>query len=218
MTALLNRLIIEGSGPQLALLLQTPDQIYTHISEADGRHDQRLLTDLTDVLAHANVAADQLSEIAVGIGPGSFTGIRVALASAQGLAMALGLPLKGLDSMALSIAAEPAGIYHVVMDARLGEAYEGIYRVSEQALEVLVAPRLISVDQVAQQAPSHVRVGEGWALIDQEGQPISLQPNQRWLALLDAASSVAPEQLEPAYLRDTVNWKKVSEQPSPLSK
>lgn len=218
MTHLLNRLIIEASGPQLGLLLAHAQGVSSSLSEADGRHDQRLLDDIQRLLAQAGLQISDLNEVGVGIGPGSFTGIRVALASAQGIAMARNLPLLGLDSLALLALSQPDGDYHVALDARLGEAYHAAYQVKNQTLRCEMAPQLIAVDQLAPLNEQYCCIGDGWALTGRPSQPASLQPSEHWLDLLDQAEACAPELLEPAYLRATVSWKKLSEQPSALSK
>ncbi len=94
-------------------------------SLAEGGRDQaaRLLPAIETVLGEAGVGRRDLSLIAVTIGPGSFTGVRVGLAAARGLAVGLGVPLAGLATTSVLLAqATPRGRAVVAaIDSRLGD-------------------------------------------------------------------------------------------------
>jgi tRNA threonylcarbamoyladenosine biosynthesis protein TsaB len=100
-------------------------------------HATRLLTMARELLAQANLGWSELERIAVGVGPGRFTGLRVGIATARGLAQSLGVELVGVSSLrALGLAAArearetdqapPAGTIAVI-DARRGEAFVAAY-------------------------------------------------------------------------------------------
>lgn len=214
----MNSLIIEASGPRLALYLKTSNASEFWISEPDGRHDQRLLLEIQNILQRHSLAIDALNELGVGVGPGSFTGIRVALATAQGLAMAINKPLKPLNSMLLYAASLGEGRWSIASDARLGEVYFGEFEVSTSDVACLTEPCLMRLDQLEALPTEHGLIGDGWVLVDRQATVPDLSESELWWPLLERSDAVAPENCEPVYLRDTVNWKKVSEQPSPLSK
>jgi tRNA threonylcarbamoyladenosine biosynthesis protein TsaB len=92
-------------------------------------HSSRLLTVVEMVMAEAQIGFGQLAGLAVGLGPGSFTGLRIAMATVKGLAVATGLPLYGASSLDV-LAAAIAGDWQVcaVLDARKQEIYAGRYR------------------------------------------------------------------------------------------
>ena len=79
----------------------------------------------------------ELAGIVVGIGPGSFTGVRVGLATAKGIATGLGVPLYGISSLKLLAASAGNGSTAVVCDHRLGEAFSGIYEVVDGEIKVI---------------------------------------------------------------------------------
>lgn len=214
----MKQLIIEASGRQLGLLLDVNGQWFDQVIGDDGRHDQRLLPSLEALIASAGVTFSEIDRVGVGIGPGSFTGIRVALATAQGICLGRGIDLHGIDSLALMAAGLPDGRYHFALDARLGEVYQAVYLVERSGVSTLLAPFLSRIEDLQAPAADDQPIGDGWGLIEHPFTPIELNPNGAWLALLDQTPATAPEACEPAYLRDTVNWKKLSEQPSPLSK
>jgi tRNA threonylcarbamoyl adenosine modification protein YeaZ len=106
---------------------------------ATGAAGAEILPALDDCLARAGAVMGEIRLIAVSIGPGSFTGLRVGLATAQGLALGIGAALVGVATLdALAAAAlrdvHPAGAEDVLcgcLDARRGEVYAALYRRSE---------------------------------------------------------------------------------------
>lgn len=92
---------------------------------AEGGRDQaaRLLPAIATVLADAGIDRRELTLVAVTIGPGSFTGVRVGLAAARGLAVGLGVPLAGLSttSVLLAQAASHGRLVVAAIDSRLGD-------------------------------------------------------------------------------------------------
>jgi tRNA threonylcarbamoyladenosine biosynthesis protein TsaB len=92
-----------------------------------------VLEDLDALLRQASAHTREVGGIAVGTGPGSFTGVRVGLATARGLALALGVPVAGVSTLAAIAAGAPGAL--PVIDARRGEVFvlEGEPRVLSPA-------------------------------------------------------------------------------------
>jgi tRNA threonylcarbamoyladenosine biosynthesis protein TsaB len=116
-------------------------------------HATRLLAMAHELLLSAGVGWDALDRIAVGVGPGTFTGLRVGVATARGLAQSLSVELVGVSSCrALAEAARGHERYEdvlAVIDARRGEVFLGAYSVGERGSTVeSMAPRAL--------APSHM--------------------------------------------------------------
>ena len=82
-----------------------------------------LLEDLDALLRQAGAHTSQVEALAVGLGPGSFTGIRIGLATARGLALALGMPSAGVSTLDALAAGAPGAV--PVIDARRGEIFVG---------------------------------------------------------------------------------------------
>ncbi len=85
-------------------------------------HQERLAPMARAVMAEAGVSFDRLERIGVTVGPGSFTGLRVGIAFAKGLASALSLPAAGVGTLE-ALAAEAAGLVFAIVDARRGQVY-----------------------------------------------------------------------------------------------
>jgi tRNA threonylcarbamoyladenosine biosynthesis protein TsaB len=121
-------------------------------------HAAALLGLVEDVLTRSGDGWAGVDRIAVGVGPGTFTGLRIGVASAQALARARGLPLVGVSSLAsLALAAAEAGVPGgrpplAVIDARRGEAF---------AAGTDIVPCVLTPDQLGAIAPGRLAVGDG---------------------------------------------------------
>jgi tRNA threonylcarbamoyladenosine biosynthesis protein TsaB len=96
--------------------------------ESRGRHASRLLGLVERVLASAGVSWDDVDRLAVGVGPGGFTGLRIGIATARALAQARGLGVVGVGSLeALAAGADSAQPVAAVIDARRGEVFAAVF-------------------------------------------------------------------------------------------
>src|SRR5205807_8260403 len=89
---------------------------------ARPRHATRLLSLVAETLDRAGLPAAQMDRVAVGIGPGTFTGLRIGIATARGLAFAHGIGLVGVGTLR-ALAAGVDGPALAILDARRGEAF-----------------------------------------------------------------------------------------------
>lgn len=141
-------LTIDTSSPKCAVALRRGDLFLERISEAERQSAQRVLPMISELLAEAGVQIADLDFLAVVAGPGSFTGVRIGVAVAQGLAMSSALPVVPLSSLALTAMAglkdnscEGALVCEL---AREGEVYFGAFRRSST-----LGVELIGREQVA---------------------------------------------------------------------
>jgi tRNA threonylcarbamoyladenosine biosynthesis protein TsaB len=105
-----------------------------------ARHSQELLPELARLLGGAEVGWEDVDSLAVGIGPGTFTGLRIGVATARALAQALRIrirPVSSLLALAAGIAANaplpPRSLALPLIDARRGQVFAALYRVGERA-------------------------------------------------------------------------------------
>jgi tRNA threonylcarbamoyl adenosine modification protein YeaZ len=117
-------LAIDTAGPRLQLALLKGGACDTELVELARGHAEVLFDRLAALLARNGVSYSDLTRIAVTTGPGSFTGLRIGLSAARGLALALDIPVIGVPSLlALSLTAPAGQPVTVAIDARRDEAY-----------------------------------------------------------------------------------------------
>lgn len=124
-------LIIDTSGAWLNMAVCQGEDVLASISqEAGNQQAERLPFELGNILAQAKVKLSESDWLAVITGPGSFTGLRVGISFAQGLAMGSGirlLPLNTLDAMAC-LPEGFSGELSPMLDAKKGQVYTALYR------------------------------------------------------------------------------------------
>lgn len=109
-----------------------------------SNHSRTLLPTVSVLLTQAGLTPQDLGLIVADIGPGSFTGLRIGLSAAKGLAWALNKPLVGVHSLDVLAERLPRtyGLYCPVLDARKGEVYTALYRVGPDKTGRLKTERL----------------------------------------------------------------------------
>ncbi len=222
-------LAFETATEACSVALWLDGEIAERFEIAPRRHAELSLPWAQQLLAEAGIAKSQLDAIAVGRGPGAFTGVRLAIALAQGIALALDrpvVPVSTLAVLAMRAAVFPrddgegeARSVLAAIDARMGEVYAGRFALRDgdvRALsqEVVGTPGTLELWEGAWWG-----VGTGFGAADGvlqqrlEGRLVQVDatalPHAADLARIAAKAfargeAVAPERAEPAYLRDNV--------------
>ena len=144
---------IETSTTVCSAALTAEGMVLTHYEDFEGRNHAALLSDY--VKACLDFLADKelkLDAVAVSIGPGSYTGLRIGLSEAKGLAYALDIPLIAVSTLELmatrvmfsTLDIDPDTIFVPMIDARRMEVYTAAY---DFALEELMAPQPLILDE-----------------------------------------------------------------------
>lgn len=194
-------LALEFSSEQRSVALARGGVVLAEASESGGRNTKAFAL-IEKVLATAKVAREEIEAIAVGLGPGSYTGIRAAIAVAQGWQLARGVKLLGISSAeclaAQAQAAEIFGRVNVVIDAQRGEFYLATWEISGSERRE-VSP--LKIVPAAPAGESCVGPSAGTVLF----------PAAATLAGLAGQRSdfLAGEDLQPIYLRETAFVKAV---------
>lgn len=142
-------------------------------SDERPRHAERLLLLCEQALNESNIGWSDLARIGVGVGPGTFTGLRIGVATAQGLAQASGTPLVAISTLeALSLPArlaEPALQAAAAVDARRGEAYIAAWSsTGQQTVTDRACPPQQLVAELAADSDSTIAVGDGALIFRKE--------------------------------------------------
>ena len=148
------------------MALAVGDDCRARFEVAPRKHTGLVLPMVDALLTEAGLRAGELDAIAFGRGPGAFTGVRIAVAVAQGLAFAHDLPVIPVSTLA-ALAQAAAGVSKYAapaFDARMGEVYWGLYKRDEQGLmrglipDSVGAPGAVAVDA----AGPWYGLGSGW--------------------------------------------------------
>lgn len=115
-------LAFDTSAAHCAAALLLPDRLILRNEPMEKGQAERLMPLLQEVLAEAGLGWGDLKALAVGTGPGNFTGVRIAVSAARGLALGLGIPAVGVTRLEALAYGLPRPIT-VIEDARRGEAY-----------------------------------------------------------------------------------------------
>ena len=154
------------------------------------QHAQQLLALAAQLLDAAEIGWSQIGRVAVGVGPGGYTGLRIGLATAHGIALAHGAQLVGVGT--LCALAEPLGERTAVsvLDARRGEAFIAVYHDGDE----LLAPRVCRPPELGALArlggPDALAVGDGALRFREflEGAGISVAPAESQLHRVSAGA------------------------------
>jgi tRNA threonylcarbamoyladenosine biosynthesis protein TsaB len=216
-------LALDTSSVACTVAVQNGEQVFTRHVEQPREHTRLLMPMIRSVLADADLGLCDLDGIVLGNGPGSFIGMRIAAAVAQGLAFGAGLKIAPVSSLA-AVAAEvgSSGPAHVAVaqDAHMQEVYLGLYELNDGTVSATVPERLQRCEVIAElgDRDDYVAAGYGWqrfpALLaanraNLQGDAEVLYPHARFLLKLGMSAfgrgeAVAAEDVIPAYLRQKV--------------
>jgi len=183
---------------------------------ARPRHATRLLAMVAEVLEQAGADWEGIEKIAVGVGPGTFTGLRIGVASARALARSRGLGLVGvstLASLASGVSSEHTGPIAAVLDARRGEVFMAVWA---QSGERLLDPVAISPDgaaaRLSELGGGALAIGDGAvefrSVLERAGASVPGADSSlhrvtaiNHCRLAGSLEAVAPDAITPDYLR-----------------
>jgi len=151
-------LAIDTSGSFCSVALKDHrGVVHKRCSGGEGDHFEQLPGLVRDVCTQAGIALHDLAQLRVGVGPGSFTGLRIGMSYAKGLASALRISCLGSCSFyaaayAYALQNGVSGRVTVVADARRDEVFYGLYGVQDQVVSVIAAPSIITNQQLVDAA------------------------------------------------------------------
>ena len=222
-------LALDTSTEACSVALRSGDAFW-HLDEVcPQQHSKRILPMVQQLLTEAGLSLQQLDGIVFGQGPGSFTGVRIGVGVAQGLAFGAEVPVYGVSTLAAMAQAayRLQGARSVIsaIDARMAEVYLGVFALDANQLMQPVLAEMAR--KPAELAPSPLTtscfgVGTGWQTyhdVLQLWQPVTVCQQILYPSALDMLALAEPallagqfiraELAEPVYVRDEVTWQKL---------
>ena len=224
-------LAVDTATENCSVALLMGDEVISRCEYAPREHTTKILPMVDTVLAEAGIKLNQLDALAYGQGPGSFTGVRIGIGIAQGLAFGADLPMVGVSTLA----AMAQGTYRVhkadnvlsAIDARMGEIYWGQYQRKTDGdwqiigVEQVIVPDAL-VESVQTESGIWLTAGTAWEVYADTLAKLPFEMQQGSVLYPDSqdmvhlakfafarGESVSAEVASPVYLRDTVTWKKL---------
>ena len=226
-------LALDTSTEACSVALALDGQMLALDEVCPQQHSKRILPMIQQLLADASVTLHQLDGIVFGRGPGSFTGVRIGVSVAQGLAFGADLPVFGVSTLAAmaQAAAVQQNATEVIaaIDARMAEVYIATYTLDEAGLMQAITPEIAAKPAALPEILTSLcftsqvlGVGTGWQTYPQALNQLApaliadsiLYPSAQFM--LPFASRawqqqlfVSADQAEPVYVRDEVTWQKL---------
>lgn len=239
-----NLLVLDASASECSVALSVNGEVTDTCQSQPRKQTQVLMPMVKSLLTNANVKPSELDGIAFGNGPGSFTGIRIATSLVQGLSLAHDIPVLGISSLQGQAwqAYKTHGWQNVIaiMNAHMGEIFLAAYQIKDDKIECLQPPKVLKLENLAQlQLEDKILADQSWNIAGDGAQFLEQMPQSLQQKIAQCDEQAVPmantmlqlaekawqqdlftdaEQQQPVYLRDSVSWKKISEQPSLLKK
>jgi tRNA threonylcarbamoyladenosine biosynthesis protein TsaB len=231
-------LIIDASSALCSVAIYKKGEVF-HLTQKQPRKQAQVIQPMIDsMLVQANITLADLDGIAYGAGPGSFTGIRIVASITQGLSLALNdLPVYAISSLQ-SMAQEAFDSQKwtrviTVMNAHMGEVFVGAYYIDNKEIKVISPPNVYGVDKIDVSSMIGKKENvEHWSWVGDGVDELPNDPILKDLTVVPIAKSMVNiavsawkegsfcdvDSQPPIYLRESIAWKKISEQPSLLKK
>jgi tRNA threonylcarbamoyladenosine biosynthesis protein TsaB len=187
------------------------------------KHSENILPAMKNTIADAGISMKELGAVAVGVGPGSYTGVRVGIAFAKGIAFGLKIPVVGVCSFESMLFAHKGfgGIICTLVDAKMGGTFWAAYRLNEGIVETLKSPTVSRTQDIEFDCGGNALfispdIEKFMDILDGKFRPRGIvgfketYPDATWIAVLGERrileKSCHPEiKLEPYYLRPSMD-------------
>lgn len=226
----MNLIALETSTEACSVAILHGDALIERFEIAPRRHAELTLPWAEALLEEAGIARRDLDVVAVGRGPGAFTGVRLGVSLAQGMALALDIPaiaISTLAALAMRANANEGERILAAIDARMGEVYWATFEMRDGLPQPLTEERVGPPDSIEVLGDGWRGVGTGFAAqegalierlaaqlmdMDAEALPHAADVARLAVSVFARGEAVAPERLEPAYLRNQVALTLVEQQ------
>jgi tRNA threonylcarbamoyladenosine biosynthesis protein TsaB len=214
-------LAFEFSSPQRSVALARGGDVLSEAVESGGRNTAAFGM-IEKVLAEAKTGREEIDVIAVGLGPGSYTGVRAAISIAQGWQLALETKLIRVGSVgAIAAQAQAEKIFgrvSVVIDAQRNEFYLATFEISADGVKEIEPLKILPLAEIQLRAAAD-KILTGPEVMKWFPNGRTIFPRAAMLAKLAAGRNdfIAGEKMEPVYLRETDFVKALPRSPGALA-
>lgn len=219
-------LALETATEACSAALNIDGEIRERFEITPRGHSELILPMLESLLTEADISLRQVDALAFGRGPGAFTGVRIGVGVAQGVAFGADLPVLPVSTLAALAQAADATRVLAAIDARMDEVYWGQYRRDESGLMCLQGEECVVAPEATPRVSGEgwLGTGSGWGAygdhlrarhagqlvgVRADALPRAAAVSQLAVAALAAGEAVSAEQALPVYLRDKVTWQKI---------
>ncbi|VAX04878.1 tRNA threonylcarbamoyladenosine biosynthesis protein TsaB [hydrothermal vent metagenome] len=219
-------LALETATEACSAALNIDGEIRERFEIAPREHSMLILPMLESLLTEADISLQQVDALAFGRGPGAFTGVRIGVGVAQGVAFGVDLPVLPISTLAALAQATDAVQVLAAIDARMDEVYWGSYRRDKGGLMYLQGEECVAAPDATPTVSGEgwLGAGSGWNMygdslgarhagqvsgVAVDALPRAAAVSRLAVAAFVAGEAVGAEQALPVYLRDTVTWKKI---------
>lgn len=190
-------LAIDTANENIAIALLNGTQVLAEINQEMPRgQGEALIPMIQEMLIKANLSPSDIHQLAVTLGPGSFTGVRIGMATARGMALALNIPVFGTTTLEAS-ALQTTDKVLSVLDTKRGDFYTQLF----QDGEPLEAPAIRSVEQIKMLTDVSLVGSSAQSLVEETGFPVQNPPLSPAVAVALSAL-LHKREANPYYLRD----------------
>lgn len=149
MKTLLNRLVIDSATKYLYIALyKGVEEVSVFYEAGNNDHSVKLMSEIERIFLENNIEVKDLNEIIVGIGPGSYTGLRIGVVVAKMFGWNNDIPVKTVSSLALIASSSSSGKLLIPeIDARRGNSFLGVYRNEGKGLKLVVNEQLTNLEE-----------------------------------------------------------------------
>ena len=159
----MNLLAIDSSSDHLVLGLASPKGFFSWTSATGRQHGELLIQEAPKFLQKNSLTLKEIHGIALGRGPGSFTGLRIGASFVQAIALAYRIPVVMPDSLLALAASSGYDKVIVAVKARMGEIYHAIYKRENGQWQAISPPAVLPVgDAPFPEGNGYATAGNGW--------------------------------------------------------
>ena len=206
-------LFLDASRDRLSVGIEV-GSTWLAYNAVDGRHDQVLLESIRSLCEESGQSISDLTQCVVVNGPGSFTGLRIAVSCIHALDLVHPLQVLPIDQLSLLAVASDTDVDYALLDARMDEVYVGSDRQADGTFGCLELMPVSELDQTRLWV-CHSDESDRFPIPAKSVSP-TLETLRHLAAHVDSSKWILGHQLTPLYVRQTVSWKPLSEQPSKL--